>query len=77
MKYQVQIVDWHGEEDWQDSDHYDSEYAATDAAEEYWRSDPSDPGDFECVVRVRDQDGVIEEFVVSAEPSVDFYARLK
>jgi len=59
---------------------WDSEYVATTVAEEYWdNGDQGDANDFELIVEVRriGTPDKIETFRVTADYSVNFYARLQ
>lgn len=75
MKYQFRHESWG--DDWQDFEDkaWDAESAAEKIAEQYWSDDPSDPHRFEFVVEIKDEKDVITKFNVTAEASVNFYAR--
>lgn len=54
----------------------DEEAFAEEQAEEYWADDPTNPDDFDFEIEVkRGEDGESKKFKVTAEASVDFYAR--
>lgn len=78
MKFEINVKGWHSEDEWESVDAFDSEDAAEKSASDYFWQDPwSVSKSFDLEVRIKCPTGKIETFNVTAEPSVDFYARLK
>ena len=77
MKYSFQFKNEYYGSDWQDyeSDTYYLDSVASEIAEDYWSQDPCDPYRFEFPIEIRRFDGESQKFNVTAEASVNFYAR--
>lgn len=52
----------------------DHDEVAEEIAEDHYHHDPCDPNQFEPVIGVKDEAGLIKWFQISAEPMVSFHA---
>jgi hypothetical protein len=76
LKFEYQIKDWHGDDDWSVIDAFSHRDAAKEAAAEHFHRDPCNPNHFDPTIFIR-KIGEAEavEFQISAETDVNFYAR--
>jgi hypothetical protein len=63
-------------DDWQEhlERAFDAEHAARQVAETSYHDDPCDPDAFEFKVSIKDERDVVTDFIVTAEPDVNFHA---